>query len=374
MSNSLLDYATKPFTAFGLPNPFGIIDDLSGKSANETNLQMTKDTNKTNKEIADANNQMQIGMWHEQQQMQWDMWNAENRYNSPAAQKERLRQAGINPALGLLNGANAGQASAMTSPSAPQLQTPTMQAGHVDPLQYDKIVNAMLGSFGTFADVAQKNAITEGVNIENQFKAQDALSKIAERQAAIGEKLSNMGVSNWKSKALQQEYLLNQRTMESLENSRHLGVLEQASRIQYQNQQMYESMSRQSLNEFALKAQQMKLPIEMRQLQVTVEKTFAEIGNLAANTKLTDAQREHELVKRIETELKAQGCYISNSNAQELADLAKKQYEANIKKLEYDASGLDAGFFKIPAPDKLRGWFGGLMPANPSEFLWPKRR
>lgn len=53
----------------------------------------------------------------EANQWQWDMWNAQNAYNAPLAQRQRLEAAGYNPLLnqGWSGGASGGTASAMTS-------------------------------------------------------------------------------------------------------------------------------------------------------------------------------------------------------------------------------------------------------------------
>lgn len=75
---------------------------------------------KTFKKVADwtgdifnrATGQTQANQW------QWDMWNAQNEYNTPAAQRERLEAAGYNPML--MNSAGstaAGNAGSMTAKS-----------------------------------------------------------------------------------------------------------------------------------------------------------------------------------------------------------------------------------------------------------------
>uniref|UniRef100_A0AAU8AUB7 DNA pilot protein n=1 Tax=Dulem virus 96 TaxID=3145807 RepID=A0AAU8AUB7_9VIRU len=48
-------------------------------------------------------------------QWQWDMWNAQNAYNTPAAMRQRLIDAGYNPSLMYGNASSGGSAGAMTS-------------------------------------------------------------------------------------------------------------------------------------------------------------------------------------------------------------------------------------------------------------------
>lgn len=55
---------------------------------------------------------------NQQNQQQWAMWNAQNAYNTPAAQMERLKEAGLNPALVYGSGSVVGNASSMSASGA----------------------------------------------------------------------------------------------------------------------------------------------------------------------------------------------------------------------------------------------------------------
>lgn len=63
----------------------------------------TKATNASNERMNDANNKLQMDLWHEQQEYDYKMWQENNAYNAPSAQVDRLKAAGINPALALSN-------------------------------------------------------------------------------------------------------------------------------------------------------------------------------------------------------------------------------------------------------------------------------
>lgn len=56
-------------------------------------------------------------LMNKQYNAQLQMWNLQNEYNSPSAQVERLREAGLNPALVYGNGNALTAASSMTAPS-----------------------------------------------------------------------------------------------------------------------------------------------------------------------------------------------------------------------------------------------------------------
>ena len=64
----------------------GLIGKKSQSDANATNLQIARETNSSNQQLAQEQNQWNI-----------DQWNRENEYNSAAAQKQRLIDAGMNP-------------------------------------------------------------------------------------------------------------------------------------------------------------------------------------------------------------------------------------------------------------------------------------
>lgn len=105
----------------------GVISSSAQKSVAKTNLEAQQATNEANKQMTDATNATNIELWERQNAQQWKMWEAENKYNSAPEQAKRLSAAGINPQLAM-SGANAGTASSMTAPSAPQLTPPQFQS------------------------------------------------------------------------------------------------------------------------------------------------------------------------------------------------------------------------------------------------------
>lgn len=102
----------------GLDLGLGLLGDALGfgsqQSANSTNLQ-----------IAQMNNEFNERMMEKQMAWNEEMWNKSNEYNSAASQVKRLREAGLNPALNMGNGA-AGQAAAAGGVTAPTAQGVTV--------------------------------------------------------------------------------------------------------------------------------------------------------------------------------------------------------------------------------------------------------
>lgn len=76
-------------------------------------------TNHSNSESVDKTNAANAEMMREQNAFNVDMWNRQNEYNLPINQMNRLKEAGINPALAYTNGVSGNSAtSAPTSASA----------------------------------------------------------------------------------------------------------------------------------------------------------------------------------------------------------------------------------------------------------------
>lgn len=109
------------------------------KQANDTNLRIARETNEANRQLA---------------QYEWnrnlEMWNLQNQYNSPAAQMQRFKQAGLNPNL-IYGQGNAGNATTL-----PRYSAPTMQPVTVHPAIF-QIGNA-LDVLGKYMDYRIKSA------------------------------------------------------------------------------------------------------------------------------------------------------------------------------------------------------------------------
>lgn len=140
----------------------GVLGANSSNKANETNLQIARETNQANAELAKYNWQQQLGLW-----------NAQNEYNTPSSQMARYRDAGLNPNLIY------GQGSAGNSTSLPTPATPTMQASHVDRVPYE----SLFGSLG--------NDIAAAYNFHLQREKTESEKDLIESQAAAQRSQAN---------------------------------------------------------------------------------------------------------------------------------------------------------------------------------------
>lgn len=129
----------------------GAVSNLLGtSSANETNLQATRETNENNYKMF----QEQLGFTRE-------MWNKNNQYNSPQNQRSLYQAAGINPYLALGNMAS-GEASMASTPSPNPLQVPHVEAPQI---------GSFIADAGrSYVDSVIKRQQAESLGLDNKAK------------------------------------------------------------------------------------------------------------------------------------------------------------------------------------------------------------
>lgn len=84
-----------------------------------------KKSNDTNVKVAREYNQGQMDIARYQNEFNETMWNKQNAYNTPVAQIERMRQAGLNPNL-MYGQGNTGNASSAPSAATPNMAKPNL--------------------------------------------------------------------------------------------------------------------------------------------------------------------------------------------------------------------------------------------------------
>lgn len=108
------------------------------------------------------------------------MWNAQNEYNTPYNQAERLKAAGINPYLAMQNDGNVGQASSADVPSG----AVDTSSGSVDASLSASRSN-LIGSVGgilqsSFANINQRKMVdAQAQKAQSEAKYQDIMNMFA---------------------------------------------------------------------------------------------------------------------------------------------------------------------------------------------------
>lgn len=122
-----------------------------------------------------------------QQQFQTDMWNKTNEYNSPAAQRERLEAAGLNPYM-MMNGGSAGAAQTMSgsagaapsggAPSGQGVTPPTATPYSADYSGITAGLGRAIDVLSSMPDRKVKEAQADNLRIEGKYIAGKAMAQI----------------------------------------------------------------------------------------------------------------------------------------------------------------------------------------------------
>lgn len=161
----------------------GIIGSLIGgafqksaqRAANRTNLAIARETNAQNYQI-----------FREQNEFNKEQFNNYLQYNTPAAQRARYEDAGINPYMALGNMQNGNAQSALTSANSAPMQATQVQPenGMANGIQSALLNAATIMS--AVSDARLKSAAADKQNLENGKFAENFAMQMAEIRSKIG--------------------------------------------------------------------------------------------------------------------------------------------------------------------------------------------
>lgn len=161
----------------------GIIGSLIGgafqksaqRAANRTNLAIARETNAQNYQI-----------FREQNEFNKEQFNNYLQYNTPAAQRARYEDAGINPYMALGNMQNGNAQSALTSANSAPMQATQVQPenGMANGVQSALLNAATIMS--AVSDARLKSAAADKQNLENGKFAENFAMQMAEMRSKIG--------------------------------------------------------------------------------------------------------------------------------------------------------------------------------------------
>jgi len=161
----------------------GIIGSLIGgafqksaqRAANRTNLAIARETNAQNYQI-----------FREQNEFNKEQFNNYLQYNTPAAQRARYEDAGINPYMALGNMQNGNAQSALTSANSAPMQATQV---HPENGMANGIQSALLNAatiMSAVSDARLKSAAADKQNLENGKFAENFAMQMAEMRSKIG--------------------------------------------------------------------------------------------------------------------------------------------------------------------------------------------
>lgn len=169
-------------------------------ATNKANIAMNDSTNRMNYRIAQqtnlANRQLSEYEWSKN----LEMWNLQNEYNSPSAQMQRLKDAGINPNLALSN------VSSGTATTLPKYQAAGMQGAVMTPsqarayyksaVQFDGITKAF-SLLSAFQDLKGKELDNQSRGLDMQATQEAILSSQLNRLFKSDQNLRSWGLYNY---------------------------------------------------------------------------------------------------------------------------------------------------------------------------------
>lgn len=274
----------------------------TNKAMNDANIDMQRETNEQNSQLAREANAQQYKMFQEQNAFNLDMWNKQNAYNDPKNEVARLLAAGINPASKF---GSAAQASSITSATAPSMNVPQMQAPknqfEMRPTDFSGIsdsgiaaVNAYNASRMMQAETKNKEALTANTAIDTSYKNKSMADSL--------KMLHNMAKGHgWQADMAKKQLEFIDATMNFDIQMKYGDTVMQKKSFELMDKEIrYQELQADILEITKGYAHQMS-KAQIAQLWSSVHQANAQIGLINANTLLTDAQREHEIVKRIGT-------------------------------------------------------------------------
>lgn len=224
-----------------------------------------------------------------QQQFQTDMWNKTNEYNSPAAQRERLEAAGLNPYM-MLNGGSAGTAQTMSGASgaAPSGGAPSGQ-GVTPPTAtpYSADYSGITAGLGRAIDVLSsmpdrkvKEAQADNLRIEGKYIAGKAMAQILQMKTEAKTKEARLALD---------------KLIADFDNNLKV------SNMAVNEQNIAESKARTQLavTENLMRQQELSFLPQAQKLQLA--QGAADIAFRYSQKNLTDKQARHEIEKLAET-------------------------------------------------------------------------
>lgn len=175
----------------------GLFGSAGSAKAAQYQLQAARETNRMNYQIAQENNAFNQRMWEKQ-----------NAYNTPAEQRRRLEQAGLNPNL-MMNGGSAGTAeTAPTADTSGVQQVPDI--GSTIASGYQQFGSSLSNAASQIAGMVYNNGLQQAnvnkAQAEAQSASQDARYKELQNQFAASQFLADLREKQYRGLIAKSDY------------------------------------------------------------------------------------------------------------------------------------------------------------------------
>lgn len=265
----------------------GIGSGVSSSMSSKAMLQAQRETNEMNYRIAQETNAANKALYEQQFADSVKAWQMQNEYNAPEKEVQRLRAAGLNPALSF---GDAAQASSVSMPSA----SPAVGAEmHTAPYEAysDTFMRGMLDAMPQIASMFDSLSKAEQTNIDNQTRKAMNLRQLDQLDATIDELLSR-GSLNDSQKRYVNETREYSRLMRSfMEDTYDSSVQKKELETKFQ-ELMNQHVNQQMANDAARLAIEKANSISQRRLTDAQISNIQTMANLAINADWR-ASQEH---------------------------------------------------------------------------------
>ena len=323
----------------------GVLGAGSQASANKANLQIARENNLANQQLQKNQNEWNLSQWER-----------ENKYNSASSQKQRLLDAGYNPALAAGQVAT-GSATSNQLQSAPY--TPNQQV-QVAPVNYGQgIGNAGQDFVNSYLNMSMNKAQIEKAQAEAaNLRAQAAYTsgyqgRLAESNILSNETLSQLRSMQTKIESLNYQLLQTYgapQAAANLDNAVSNAIKTRADTIKSEKEAL--NIVAKTVSEYA-KANNIKLDSDRIRRTTDLLVSKMQLENKANSLMMFGLQEDANFEFRYGAEKRGQQLDMLRSDA------LKKHYEKNISRKEDKAFWWKFGF---DAASKSASTIGAFLP------------
>lgn len=293
----------------------GLFGSGGSAKAAKYQLQAARETNLMNYRIAQENNAFNQRMWEKQ-----------NAYNSPAEQRRRLEQAGLNPNL-MMNGGSAGTAeTAPTADTSGVQQVPDI--GSTIASGYQQFGNSLSNAASQIAGMVYNNGLQQANVNKAQAEAQsaslDARYKELQNQFAASQFLADLREKQYRGLIAKSDYeYLRDSMQDRLDSFKFQNTLT-GSQSSYYNQMA-------GLVDVQRKIEQTNLDWLPREKQAGLAATLQNVRTMVSQMHLNYAQAKNAYAMAALNYAQEAGVRINNRLQDSIFDLsvgmAENQYE-----------------------------------------------
>lgn len=314
-------------------------------------LQAARETNQMNYQIAQENNAFNQRMWEKQ-----------NAYNTPAEQRRRLEQAGLNPNL-MMSGASAGTAdTAPTADTSGIQQVPDI--GSTIASGYHQLGSSLSNAASQIASMAYNNGLQQAnvnkAQAEAQSASQDARYKELQNQFAASQFLADLREKQYRGLIAKSDFeYLRDSMQDRLDSVKFQNTLT-GSQSSYYNQMA-------GLVDVQRKIAQTNLDWLPREKQAGLAATLQNVRTMVSQMHLNYAQAKNAYAMAALNYAQEAGVRLNNKLQDSIFDLsvgmAENKYEQGLWTNEKSRSGFDITLQNLPG-----GFVKGLGNAASGDF------